>query len=189
MERAGHLKNHASKALAMHMADEVWNGVQRHLFPDATGHRFGRPKTGRWYDFTRIPGRARSHTTANKWETFRLVGTLHGHAMAYTSGGQHEVQQPRRIPKPTLPAGTVPTGKVTASGKPGMRKATWWDHTGPWPSSSRAAPTATPVISYCPCVSRRGLGSGRGWNTSSQPPAAATLCSPNCRKAAPSDPG
>ncbi|MFK4268583.1 zinc ribbon domain-containing protein [Streptomyces milbemycinicus] len=30
-----------------------------------------------------------------------------------------------------MPAGTVPTGKVTASGKPGIRKATWWDHTGP----------------------------------------------------------
>lgn len=131
LQDSGHLKHHASKALAMHMADEVWNGVQRHLFPDATGHRFGHPKTGRWYDFTRIPGRARSHTTANKWETFRLVGTLHGHAKAYTDGEQHEVQQPRRMPKPTLPAGTVPTGKVTASGKPGIRKATWWDHTGP----------------------------------------------------------
>ncbi|ADI07872.1 transposase, IS605 family protein [Streptomyces bingchenggensis BCW-1] len=131
LEGAGHLKHHASKALAMHMADEVWNGVQRHLFADSTGKRFGRPKTGRWYDFTRIPGRARSHTTANKWETFRLVGTLHGHGMAYADGGQQEVQQPRRMPKPPLPAGTVPAGKVTASGKPGVRKATWWDHTGP----------------------------------------------------------
>lgn len=61
LEDAGHLKHHASKALAMHMADEVWNGVQRHLFPDATGQRHGRPKTGIWHDFTRIPGRARSH--------------------------------------------------------------------------------------------------------------------------------
>ncbi|MGE7387156.1 zinc ribbon domain-containing protein [Streptomyces sp. NPDC004126] len=25
----------------------------------------------------------------------------------------------------------MPTGKTTASGKPGMRKALWWDHTGP----------------------------------------------------------
>ncbi|MCJ1677809.1 hypothetical protein MTF65_10735 [Streptomyces sp. APSN-46.1] len=89
LEDSGHLKHHASKALAMHMADEVWNGVQRHLFPDATGQRFGRPKVGRWHDFTRIPGRARSHTTENKWETFRLVGTLHGHVTAYTDGGRH----------------------------------------------------------------------------------------------------
>ncbi|MEU1225241.1 transposase [Streptomyces sp. NPDC005828] len=131
LEDSGHLKHHASKALAMHIADEVWNGVSRHLFPDATGHRFGRPKTGRWHDFTRIPGRARSHTTENKWETFRLVGTLHGHVMAHTGGGQHALMQPRRMPTPAKPDGKVPTGKLMASGKPQMRKATWWDHAGP----------------------------------------------------------
>ncbi|MFI0728613.1 transposase [Streptomyces sp. NPDC021225] len=131
LENAGHLKHHASKALAMHIADEVWNGVSRHLFADNTGKRFGRPKVGRWYDLTRIPGRARSHTTENKWETFRLVGTLHGHAMAYTDGGRHDLMQPRRMPKPTVPGGKVPTGKLAAAGKPGMRKANWWDHTGP----------------------------------------------------------
>ncbi|MEU9718834.1 transposase [Streptomyces sp. NPDC047976] len=131
LEASGHLQHHASKALAMHMADEVWNGVQRHLFPDATGNRFGKPKTGRWYDFFRVPGRARSHTTDRKWETFRLVGSLHGHTMAYTDGGRHTLMQPRRMPVPTVPSGTVPTGRATASGKPGVRKATWWDHTGP----------------------------------------------------------
>ncbi|MGW7458190.1 zinc ribbon domain-containing protein [Streptomyces sp. NPDC054797] len=129
LEAAGHLKHHASKALAMHMADEVWNGVQRHLFADATGKRHGRPKAGRLHDFTRIPGRARSHTTAHKWETFRLVGTLHGHVMACADGGT--LKQPRLMPVPALPSGSVPTGKTTASGRPGMRKATWWDHTGP----------------------------------------------------------
>ncbi|MFF5283398.1 transposase [Streptomyces sp. NPDC013171] len=131
LEGSVHLKHHASKALAMHMADEVWNGVQRHLFANATGQRHGRPEVGRRHDFTRIPGRARSHTTADKWETFRLAGTLHGHAMAYTDGGRHEMQQPRWMPKPTAPSGTVPTDKTTASGKPSMRKANWWDHTGP----------------------------------------------------------
>ncbi|MDT9690192.1 transposase [Streptomyces sp. P9(2023)] len=131
LEDAGHLKHHASKALSMHMADEVWNGVQRHLFPDATGKRHGRPKTGRRQDFTRIPGRARSHTADRKWETFRLVGSLHGHVMAYTDGGQHAFAQPRRLRVPAAPSGVVPTGTTTASGKPGTRKATWWDHTGP----------------------------------------------------------
>ncbi|MFJ7271148.1 transposase [Streptomyces sp. NPDC099050] len=131
LENSGHLKHHASKALAMHIADEVWSGVSRHLFPDVTGHRFGRPKVGNWHDFTRIPGRARSHTTENKWETFRLVGTLHGHALAYPDGGWHSLMQPRRMPKPTLPDDKVPTGKVTASGKPGMRKANWWDYNSP----------------------------------------------------------
>ncbi|MFI9213384.1 hypothetical protein ACIGW7_35290 [Streptomyces sp. NPDC053253] len=131
LEASGHLKHHASKALVMHMADEVWNGVQRHLFPDATGKRHGRPRTGRWYDFTRIPGRARSHTTDRKWETFRLVGSMHGHAMTYSGGGRHPVQQPRRMRVPAAPSGAVPTGKTTASGKPGTRRAAWWDHTGP----------------------------------------------------------
>ncbi|MBT2467339.1 transposase, partial [Streptomyces sp. ISL-66] len=50
LEDSGHLGHHASKALAMHMADEVWNGVQRHLFSDATGKRHGRPEVGRWHD-------------------------------------------------------------------------------------------------------------------------------------------
>ncbi|MGW7304705.1 zinc ribbon domain-containing protein [Streptomyces sp. NPDC054835] len=131
LEDAGHLKHHVSKALAMHMADEVWNGVSRHLVTDSTGQRHGRPKVGRWHDFTRIPGRARSHTTANKWETFRLAGTLRGHTKAYTGCNRHELMQPRRMPKPSKPTGNVPTGRNTASGKPGTRKATWWDHTGP----------------------------------------------------------
>lgn len=102
----------------------MWNGVQRHLFPDATGHRFGRRKVGRWHDFTRIPGRARSHTTANKWETFRLVGTFHGHVLTYTGGGRHTLMQPHRMPTPAKPDGRVPTDK-------GIRRATWWGHTGP----------------------------------------------------------
>ncbi|MER7960065.1 transposase [Streptomyces sp. NPDC096030] len=124
LEDAGHLKHHASKALAMHMADEVWNGVQRHLFADSAGNRHGRPRVGRWHGFTRIPGRARSHTAERKWETFRLAGTFHGHAMAHTGGGQHGLMQPRRMPAPSMPMGKIPTGK-------GTRKATWWDHTGP----------------------------------------------------------
>ncbi|MFF4574827.1 hypothetical protein [Streptomyces sp. NPDC001410] len=118
LEDAGHLKHHATKALAVHIADEVWNGVSRHLFPDATGERFGRPRVGKWHDFTRIPGRARSHTIANKWETFRLIGTLHGHAMAYTDGGRHDLMQPRRMPKPTVPDGKVPPA---SSARPGNR--------------------------------------------------------------------
>ncbi|RZB15713.1 transposase [Streptomyces sp. F001] len=131
LEDAGHLKHHATKALAMHIADEAWNGVSRHLFADSTGKRHGRPRVGRRHDFTRIPGRARSHTTENKWETFRLVGTLHGHVMPFTDGGQHTLMQPHRMPKPQMPTGKVATGKVAASGKPSMRKANWWDYTGP----------------------------------------------------------
>lgn len=174
LEASGHLKHHASKALAMHMADEVWNGVQRHLFPDATGKRHGRPKTGRWYDFTRIPGRARSHTSERKWETFRLVGSLHGHTMAHGGGGRHTLQQPRRMPVPATTPGVMPTGKTTTSGKPGTRKATWWDHTARSPWCSRAAPTPAGAASYCPCESRSSPASGHGPSTSSPAPAAGT---------------
>ncbi|MFF3000139.1 zinc ribbon domain-containing protein [Streptomyces sp. NPDC057950] len=148
MERSRHLGHHVTKALVMHQADEVWEGVSRHLFSDASRRRSGRPRTGSWWDYTRIPGRARSHTTARKWETFRLHGTLGGHLAAYqhrgldpailTPGqaaaleaGTKVLEQPRRLTAPERPAGRVPTGDTTPKGTPKTRAATWWDHTGP----------------------------------------------------------
>ncbi|MGI5133310.1 zinc ribbon domain-containing protein [Streptomyces sp. CA-106110] len=147
MERSRHLGRHVTKALVMHQADEVWEGVSRHLFPDESGRRFGRPRTGTWWDYTRIPGRARSHTTARKWETFRLHGTLAGHLDAYRHRDLDQaittpeqaaglapttsvLAQPRRMPVPARPR-RVETGDVSAKGKPKTRAATWWDHTGP----------------------------------------------------------
>jgi hypothetical protein len=154
LERAGHLKHHATKALAMHQADEVWAGLSRHLFGDSTGKRAGAPKTGRWWDYTRIPGRARSHTAQRKWETFRLHGTLAGHLDAYRHpqlpadvttaaqvaalGGKVSVlSQQHDLPAPVL--GRVPTGKLDKdghlkldkAGQPLTRAGTWWEHTGP----------------------------------------------------------
>ncbi|MGW9027187.1 hypothetical protein ACWGQ5_24035, partial [Streptomyces sp. NPDC055722] len=148
MECSRHLGHHVTKALVMHQADEVWEGIARHLFPDATGRRFGRPKMGTWWDYTRIPGRARSHTTARKWETFRLHGTLAGHLATYQHrnlgsavitpeqaaarpSGTSVLAQPRPLPIPARPWGRVPTGEVTSKGTPKTRAATWWDHTGP----------------------------------------------------------
>ncbi|MGW1728102.1 zinc ribbon domain-containing protein [Streptomyces sp. NPDC002306] len=148
MERSRHLGHHVTKALVMHQADEVWEGVSRHLFPDAVGRRFGRPKSGSWWDYTRIPGRARSHTTARKWETFRLHGTLTGHLAAYQHRslgptiltpeqaaalrtGTKVLEQLRRLTAPARPAGRVPMGDTTSKGAPKTRAATWWDHTGP----------------------------------------------------------
>ncbi|MEU1599075.1 transposase, partial [Streptomyces sp. NPDC005708] len=72
MESSRHLAHHVTKALVMHQADEVFEtSVSRHLFPDSSGRRCGRPRAGRWWDYTSIAGRARSHTTSRKWETFR----------------------------------------------------------------------------------------------------------------------
>ncbi|MET8957872.1 transposase, partial [Streptomyces sp. NPDC004533] len=122
--------------------------MSRHLFPDSSGRRHGRPHVGRWWDYTRIPGRARSHTTSRKWETFRLHGTLAGHLDAYRHrnldrtvttpeqaaalpAGTGVLEQPRHLPMPVRPAGRIETGEVTARNTAKTRAATWWDHTGP----------------------------------------------------------
>jgi hypothetical protein len=110
-------------AAGVNRADEVFEtSVSRHLFPDSCGRRHGRPHVGRWWDDTRIPGRARSHTTARKWETFRLHGTLAGHLNTYRHRGLaptvttpeqaaalppdvRVLEQPGRMPAPSRPAG------------------------------------------------------------------------------------
>ena len=95
LDAAPHLRRYVTKALALHLADSVWTAIERHLFRDASGRRQGALHLGRWYDFTRLPGRARSHTEEHKWETFRLHGTLAGHRAAYTRDG--DFVQPRRM--------------------------------------------------------------------------------------------
>lgn len=148
LERSVWLADHVSKALVMHQADEVWNGVARHLTPDAAGRRAGRPRTGSWWEYTRIPGRARSHTKDRKWETFRLHGTLAGHLDAYRhpalparvtgparatalDAGVSVLAQPHRLPTPARPAERIPTGTYDARGRERTRAASWFDHTGP----------------------------------------------------------
>lgn len=110
LDAALHLKRGCTKALSMHLADNVWTAVERHLFADASGRRHGRPRAGRWHDFTRIPGRARSHTKARKWETFRLHGTLDAHRAAYAHNGKFH--QPRRL-------------------RAIRHDGSWWDYDGP----------------------------------------------------------
>jgi hypothetical protein len=68
------------------------------------------PRVGRWHDFTRLPGRARSHTTANRWETFRLCGTLAGQRAAYS-----ERTGDFFPPRPLRP----------------VYSDAWWNYTGP----------------------------------------------------------
>lgn len=131
IERSGWMRDHLTKAVGLHAADEVWQTVDRHLFADTSGRRQGPPRIGSWWDFTRIPGRARSHTkTSPVWETYRLVGTLDGHLKAYRhrtlpasvstaaaaaarTTGASILAQPTRLAAPARPA----------SGK-------WADHIG-----------------------------------------------------------
>ncbi len=98
LEGAPHLRRGMTKALAMHLADSVWNATERHLFADATGKRTGMPQPGAWFDFAGLVGRARSHTRERKWETFRLHGSLGGHRGAYTGNDSRFVQPDRLRP-------------------------------------------------------------------------------------------
>jgi hypothetical protein len=125
LDGAPHLRRFATKALAMHLADSVWTATERHLFRDAAGGRHGMPHVGRWFDFTRLPGRARSHTTENKWETFRLHGSLAGHRAAYTRSDGSFVQ-PRRLRVVTRDA--------------------WWSYRGPLAVVFTGLPGGTLVL-------------------------------------------
>ena len=125
------MRDHLTKAVGLHVADEVWQTVDRHLFADSSGCRHGPPRVGSWWDFTRIPGRARSHTKDQPtWETYRLTGTLDGHLAAY----RHR-QLPASVSTAhqavAAPVGTSilaqPT-RMLAPARPARRS--WWDHDG-----------------------------------------------------------
>jgi hypothetical protein len=125
------LRHHLIKATGLHIADEVWESIDRHLFADARGKRHGRPRVGKWFDFTRIPGRAKSHTkNTATWETYRMVGSLDGHLHTYRDSGLDTslwtgeqatqlgagvsvLAQPRHLQAPAKPS-------------PGS----WWEHDG-----------------------------------------------------------
>jgi ribosomal protein L37E len=78
--------DHVSMALVYHMADAVFEDATRHLWSDNSGKRHGALHVTPFHEFSTIHGRARSHTTENKWETFRLYGSLEGHLDAYGHG-------------------------------------------------------------------------------------------------------
>jgi hypothetical protein len=131
IEASGWMRDHLTKAIGLHVADEVWQTVDRHLFADASGRRHGPPRSGLWWDFTRIPGRARSHTKPTPaWETFRLVGTLDGHLAAYRHP-QLPVAVSTAADAAGQPVGTSILSQPTHLAAP-VRPASvpWADHTG-----------------------------------------------------------
>jgi hypothetical protein len=130
-EASGWMRDHLTKAIGLHVADEVWETVDRHLFVDASGRRHGPPRIGSWSDFTRIPGRARSYTkTRPVWETYRLVGTLDGHLAAYRHPGL-PVAVTTAVEATGQPTGTsllAQPARLPAPVRP--RSGSWADHTG-----------------------------------------------------------
>ena len=126
IERAGWMRAHLTKATGLHIADRVWESADRFLFPDKSGRRLGKPRPGKWAEFTAIPGRARSHTKqGNIWETYRLAGTLQGHLGAYGT-----------IPGLTVAGAAAQAPGTTVLAQPGHLRTpraprrTWADHTG-----------------------------------------------------------
>jgi hypothetical protein len=46
IEASGWMRDHLTKAVGLHVADEVWETVDRHLFADSSGRRHGPPRIG-----------------------------------------------------------------------------------------------------------------------------------------------
>jgi hypothetical protein len=131
IDASGWIRDHLTKAVGLHVADEIWETIDRHLFADASGRRHGPPRLGSWWEFTRIPGRARSHTKATPvWETWRLVGTLEGHLKAYCHP-QLPASVSTAVAAAAQPAGTsilAQPNHLAAPPRPGSGK--WADHVG-----------------------------------------------------------
>jgi hypothetical protein len=129
IEDSGWMRDHLTKAVGLHVADEVWQTVDRHLFADTSGRRHGPPQIGSWWDFTRIPGRACSHTKSTAvWETWRLVGTLDGHVNSY-----RHPELPTFVSTATeaasCPAGTSILAQPARLSAPSA-SGKWGDHSG-----------------------------------------------------------
>ena len=124
------MRDHLTKALACHMGSNMWETASRHLFPDESGKYLGMPKVGKWWDFTRIAGRARSHTKTQKvWETWRLVGSLEDHLATY--GTAATVEDALNVPVGTTlfnQPGVLPRPVATPRG---LHGGGWWSYRGP----------------------------------------------------------
>jgi hypothetical protein len=131
IEASGWMRDHLTKAVGLHVADEVWETIDRHLFADASGRRHGPPRVGSWWDFTRIPGRARSHTKDQPtWETYRLVGTVDGHLATYRHPDLPAgvCTAPQAAGQPVGTSILAQTARLPAPARPASRS--WSHHDG-----------------------------------------------------------
>jgi hypothetical protein len=124
---SGWALGHVSMQLVYAMADGVFENVARHLWSDASGHRAGPLHATQLHQFSTICGRGRSHTTENKWETFRLYGTLESHLDTYGHGtlGHH----PTLKQVAALPVGTRVLHQKKRMLTPGPTR--WSTYVGP----------------------------------------------------------
>ena len=193
IEASGWMADHLTKATGLHVAAEVWETVDRHLFADKSGRRHGPPRVGSWWDFARIAGRARSHTKATPtWETYGLVGSLDGHLNAYrhpvlpasiTCAGDAAGRAGRRSwrsrPRCRHQLGqqAVPGGNTTAPWRwcsPGCRPGTWCCRCGCARCRTVGSPASFPGRPACVAQDRPGAGGrppGTGWLALLRPPA------------------
>ena len=134
IEKSKHLRDHVTKAQALHHASAVWATTSRHLYPDKNGDYFGAPKVGSWWDFTRMVGRARSHTKPRVWETFRLMGTLQGHLNRFATAPVQGLTVPQvRELAPSLLGQSLfdQPGAMPAPETPTNKQGGWWLYQGP----------------------------------------------------------
>ena len=80
---AKHLQKWFIQDVASAHGSQIWESINRHIFPDKTGKYFGRPKITYYYNFTKINGRAKGQTA---WSTFKIVGDFE----ATLRGDRHE---------------------------------------------------------------------------------------------------
>lgn len=162
LDRASWMKAHVSKALAMYLAGRVWASTERHLFGDETGKRSGPLRIKPFHEFTSIPGGARSPNpaTPNKWETFKLAGTLQGHLDTYKHPGLPAGISVDEVCE--LPPGTPVLAQPRLLQAPEIGRS-WTAHTGALAVHFTGGPTRSSARGTMIIPVRLPGGAGR-WN-------------------------
>jgi len=112
----------------MHQADEVWEGVARHLFGDREGRRAGRPRVGAGGTTGASPA-VPARTPPNASGRPSALRTLQGHLAAH-----RHPELGSEIVSPLQAAGLAPGTRVLAQPRhprPPERPGLLWDYGGP----------------------------------------------------------